>query len=472
MSKRRAVDNISENSVLRNRLREYLRNGKTMLDLTKFRRYISWLRDDYNGPDYGEGGFAMKRLIPFVIVFAFLFSSCTTTPNSSELTSSAIPTSSVTPVPSPSLTSTPDPTTTATATESPTATQESNLSADEMSVVMSSAEKNLANGFKFIENLDNTYSISGPDGTPVKNIVLKGDGKFYVTEADGTEIAIDPLTVHMPSPDKIYAELQQVDVATGDVEAIPIEDTLWKTDKDVPSVVEDTIESGRYQDWVDNSKFGAQAKAYLASLNPTNIVKWEIRNHGLGPFPAGASPVELQGINAIFSGTGLLPTGYKSYPDSPMPLDQLPSSKDIASIFNASFVKLVGPSPAGTNYENVSITPLFVKPNESQDAALFPLLVDSNQITAPLNSFYSLRLNLALQHTEDGVPIKSALAPISKLDSKSTIDGLSGTETLQYIGAGKDTTAEAKRTAILNSKDLDGSGKQVWGAAYYTVLEK
>ena len=62
----------------------------------------------------------MKRLIPFVIVFAFLFSSCTTTPNSSELTFSAIPTSSVTPVPSPSLTSTPEPTTTATATATET----------------------------------------------------------------------------------------------------------------------------------------------------------------------------------------------------------------------------------------------------------------------------------------------------------------------------------------------------------------
>jgi len=48
------VDNILENSVLRNCLRKYLRNGKTMLDLTKFRRYISWLRDGYNGPDCGD----------------------------------------------------------------------------------------------------------------------------------------------------------------------------------------------------------------------------------------------------------------------------------------------------------------------------------------------------------------------------------------------------------------------------------
>ena len=61
----------------------------------------------------------MKSLMPFVIVLAFLFSSCTTTPNSSELTSLAIPTSSVTPVPSPSLTSTPESTDTATATEAP-----------------------------------------------------------------------------------------------------------------------------------------------------------------------------------------------------------------------------------------------------------------------------------------------------------------------------------------------------------------
>ena len=124
------------------------------------------------------------------------------------------------------------PTATETIVPTATATPKPQISVDQMNAIVSSTEKNLASGFTLAKNLDSSYSISGPDGKMVKNIALEADGKYHVTQADGTELAIDPSTVFMPSPDKIYAELQQVDVATGDVEAIPIEDTLWKTDKD------------------------------------------------------------------------------------------------------------------------------------------------------------------------------------------------------------------------------------------------
>ncbi len=432
-----------------------------MLDLTKFRRYISWLRYCCNRPDCGEGGFVMKSLMPFVIVFAFLFSSCTTTPNSLELTSSAIPTSSVTPVPSPSLTSTPEPTTTATATESPAPTQEFNLNADEMSIVVSSAEKNLADGFKLAKNLANTYSISRPDGTPVKNIVLKGDGKFYVTEADGSELAIDPLTVHMPSADKIYAELDQITISTDEVDSIKFSDTLWQTDKS-PLITIDTITSHRYSDWVMNSSFGQDANTFFSSLDQNKLIKWQVVEDETFPVNIGNSQT------AQFSGVALLPEGWKIYPNK-MPPEDMPTKNTIPLFWQPGFVRLTGNNLNGTPYEGVSVTPEVIESNDLNTKGLFPLVAGTDQISAPPTTLYSLPLDLS-SGKSDGIQYKAIPVPASQINAGSTSDGLFGTATLPYFRAGVNPAGDASRTKTLQDQTFPNSSGQLWPAT--TIAER
>jgi len=69
--------------------------------------------------DCGEGGFVMRRFIPFVIVLSCLFCSCTTTPTGSEQTAGARSTPSMTIISSVTPTPTPIPADTATATPEP-----------------------------------------------------------------------------------------------------------------------------------------------------------------------------------------------------------------------------------------------------------------------------------------------------------------------------------------------------------------
>ncbi|HEY9152971.1 MAG TPA: hypothetical protein VIN60_08815, partial [Anaerolineales bacterium] len=115
----------------------------------------------------------------------------------------------------------------------------------------------------------------------------------------------------------------------------------------------------------------------------------------------------------------------------------------------------------------LSITPLFVKPNNSQEVALFPVLIDSSQISAPVTEgFYSLRA-IFVAGKEEGVTMQGHLTVMSKLDSGDTTDGLVGTATLKYIGAGVDPNAEAERTAILNDPRFDRSAEIIWPPAVF-----
>ena len=215
-------------------------------------------------------------------------------------------TATETPVP-PTATATAKPTETLVPTA--TATPKPQLSADEMNAIISSLYKNLTGGFQLKANPDGSYSITGADGKAVNNITLKGDGKFCVTEADGSELAIDPLTVHMPNPNKIYAELEEIDITTGNVEAVPIEDILWKTGKDAPSITEDTVASGRLEAWARSSHFGAvDVPNFFNKLDPNSTLK-------LGAGDLGYGPVSANGITTNFRGTALIPNGYISYPD-------------------------------------------------------------------------------------------------------------------------------------------------------------
>ena len=271
----------------------------------------------------------------------------------------------------------------------------------------------------------------------------------------------------MPDASTIYAELQRIDVATGEVDAINIADTIWQTGDNTASITEDTISSGRYEAWV-RKQIGTDVAKYFASLNPTTIKKWQLGQQNL-------VPGVVEGTQVVFSGTDLVPEGYKGYPHEPSPENSI-SKEDIASTSNYSFVNLVGSDSNGNTYEGVSITPVYVEPNNLGDPALFPILVDSkqlmpNDITTSFDHFFSLKYDFTAKFMAGDTKIFYILTPVSKLDVGDTTDGVFGIATLKYIGAGIDPSAEARRTAILQSSDFSGSSKEVWAAGSFTAKQ-
>lgn len=320
------------------------------------------------------------------------------------------------------------PTATETIVPTATATPKPQISVDQMNAIVSSTEKNLASGFHLTENPDGSHSITGADGKVVNNIVLKGDGNFHVTEPDGTDLAISPLTVFMPDDNTIYAELNKIDIPTGTVSEIPIDLTMWNAGDNDPIITDGSLP--RYENWIYNQlvKTGKLDQLF-AGADPN--MKWAI----------------IQ--NTFFSKTAtvdaLLPAGTKTEPkpvDIPAqpPLDNIPTRSVESFVRNAS-------------HPGTSVTPVFIEnANPSADVpkyALFPGVVATSAINAPQTDPTSM--SYILKPDAFGNQNHRYLVVVSKIESQSTTDGLSERgESLSMFSGSADTHA-SDRDAILQS---------------------
>jgi hypothetical protein len=287
----------------------------------------------------------------------------------------------------------------------------------------------------------------------VINIALEADGKYHVTQADGTELAIDPSTVFMPSPDKIYAELDQIMVSTGEVDPIPFKDTLWQAEKS-PLITIDSLP--KYRDWVMNGSFGQDAKAFFLNLDQSKLIKWQVA-------PDKTFPVNIgNNQTAQFSGVALLPEGWVTFPNV-LPLEDIPA-KDTVPVFNEfGFVRLTGKSRNGIEYKNVSVMPVAVENTGSNTVALFPTLVGTAEISSSSSDYSSFQFTYTTQTTKaEGIQEKQIPVPVSKINPDSISDGFNSQATLPYFGAGVDPSSEAKRAKILQDPNFSDSDTEVW----------
>lgn len=336
----------------------------------------------------------------------------------------------------------------------------------ELSSIVTKVNGELSSGFSLKANPDSTYAITSPDGQSVKNILLRSDGKFYVTEPDGSETMYPPEVVFMPNidnkvivgtlGDRIYAGLDRIMTATGEVGPIPFDDTIWPTDPEnqSPRITSEMLP--QYEEWIRQSleKTGRLDKEFAYA---DTSMRWSLLKINSVP-----SDYNRDGKIDSQSFEILVPSGTKY----PMDIKNSPYSYSIPSRIFPSFVTL-------TDHLGVSITPVVIGNGDQSKGkySIFPSAVGTDQINLDDNKQSSMKFYLRT-FVYDSIPIGFYPTVALAFSMDSTVDGLYGVKTLDMFTEGKDSRSETERAAILQQGiqggNFIGSSQFIWPLTYYS----
>lgn len=397
----------------------------------------------------------MKRSV-FLLGLAFLLSACQAT----ALTGSdSTPTATETSV---AASSTPN---AEVATHTAAAPTEVSLSAEQLKTIVQTVNKQLVPGYSLALNPDGAYAITGRDRTSVKNILLHTDGKFYVTEPNGTESILPPVTVFMPKADYlkglVFAGLDMINISTGEVSEIPFGGFPDNTTNELPRITSDMLpQYDRYlRSQLDKLEF--LEKIVFKGTDPT--IKWTLRERSW----KGLNDVNGDGTKDIYAGLQLYTAQEQhTLSWSKIPLRVVPGFARVMDI------------------DGISIFPAIIKNADPtvEKYSIFPLATDTARITAPqypnnytLKGFLDPAAAGIIGIQMGDISIRWLVVPDAYLLPNANIDFQGGLEVVKYFKEGVNPADDQAREDILRQGiqkgAFVGSSGYIWPAGMDWVLK-
>lgn len=304
------------------------------------------------------------------------------------------------------------------------------IGAAELSAIVTEVNEELYTGYSLTANPEGAYVISNNDGQMIENILLNKDGRFYITQKDGSITVLPPEVVFMPNDLYLYAGFDRFSIGSREMSPIPIEEGL--TDPEMnPRMTDEMLP--QYEEWlktqlIDSGILDQRFKGANTSMG------WEILSE--------------KSFDGSYSLQALFPKGTKT--SKPIDKTRMPQITEVPIRSFLSFVHLV-------DHPGTSVLPVYIKnaPDSIEEYSLFPGVVETNQIVAqskgvtdtyPLSSLF-----VTLIDTKRNKDMKFYIIVSYVVDTNSSRDGLMGTVTLSQFKDGIDPDAQAERFKILTN---------------------